>query len=39
VRVRCGGVWQEERATLVLTKRGLERLEREETDESSLELF
>lgn len=30
VRVRCGGRdWHEERATLVLTKRGLERLEHE----------
>jgi hypothetical protein len=40
VRVRCGGEWQVERATLVLTKRGLERLEREETaSEKGLELF
>jgi hypothetical protein len=39
VRARCGGAWQVERATLVLTKRGLDRLEREEPNEKSLELF
>ena len=40
VRVRCGGEWQEERATLVLTKRGLDRLERDvDGGEKGLELF
>jgi hypothetical protein len=39
VRARCGGAWQVERATLVLTKRGLDRLERDEAGERSLELL
>jgi hypothetical protein len=43
VRVKCGGAWRSEKATLVLTKRGLERLEREVeapgASEKSLELF
>jgi hypothetical protein len=39
VRVRCGREWQVERATLVLSKRGLERLEREALEGKSLSLF
>ena len=39
VRVRCGGECQEERATLVLTKRGLDRLERDAELETRLALF
>jgi hypothetical protein len=42
VRVRCGHVWKSERATLVLTKRGLDRLERAEVledDDKGLDLF
>jgi hypothetical protein len=39
VRVRCGREWQEERATLVLTKRGLDRLERKVEGEKALDLF
>jgi hypothetical protein len=39
VRVRCGGAWQVERATLILTKRGLDRLEREADGEKSLDLL
>jgi hypothetical protein len=39
VRVRCGGDWQVEQATLVLTKRGLDRLEREADAGKSLDLL
>jgi hypothetical protein len=40
VRVKCGGAWKSEKATLVLTKRGLDRLEREgDTSTNSLDLF
>ena len=40
VRVRCGGDWKGERATVVLTKRGLDRLERElERNDKALDLF
>jgi hypothetical protein len=37
VRVRCGKEWHGEKATLVLTKRGLDRLERD--DEASADFF
>jgi hypothetical protein len=39
IRVRCGRAWSVERATLVLTKRGLDRLERDTTSDESFELF
>jgi hypothetical protein len=41
IRVRCGRghEWRVERATLVLTKRGLDRLERDTTGDESFELF
>ncbi|MGO8995532.1 MAG: hypothetical protein ACLQVI_19660 [Polyangiaceae bacterium] len=39
IRVRCDGVSQGERATLVFSKRGLDRLERADTNEKSLDLF
>jgi len=40
VRVKCGGAWKSEKATLVLSKRGLDRLEREgDASTNSLDLF
>jgi hypothetical protein len=39
VRVRCGGASLGERATLVFSKRGLDRLERDDASEKSLDLF
>ena len=39
IRVRCGREWKADRATLVLTKRGLDRLERDPAGAESPGLF